>query len=516
MKINTKTLRIFLILLVVIFAGIVLAFLVVRDRVGPGMVRPEPSVEMKEKTVQAEIKAITEWYEAVGTVRPGMETRIEAQLSAQVVDVLVRAGDMVEKDQVLVVLDQRQMDTRLSQARQALKTAISYKGQEHQSLNAAQAAFNEAEADHKRIKNYFESQAATKQELERAESRFLQAVAGLKRAREAMEGAVAGIRQAEEMVREAEIFIDYTRVMAPAEGTVLERLIEPGDMALPGKTLILLKTSNALRLEAFVREGLIRNVEPGATLSAVITTLDQTVAARVDEIIPYADPKTRTFLVKATLPIRVRKLIPLQLARIVRQRIRHRMWHSRRPVPDAAELVLMQLTGRVQVGVHRPAAGGQIELLDLGGPRVVVEVRADLDDVVAQEIGDFFAVRQPVVVPNLVIDHRDRVKIERHVVRFLMAHRRQRSLAPAGGDTVRPKVHEQMRSLLWQATPEGFTTKTQRAQRAAGSEKRLSGFSDHSLLCGLRAFVVNPSGVRHHSTCSSIRRISWAASIIAR
>jgi RND family efflux transporter MFP subunit len=302
MKINTKTLRIFLILLVVIFAGIVLAFLVVRDRVGPGMVRPEPSVEMKEKTVQAEIKAITEWYEAVGTVRPGMETRIEAQLSAQVVDVLVRAGDMVEKDQVLVVLDQRQMDTRLSQARQALKTAISYKGQEHQSLNAAQAAFNEAEADHKRIKNYFESQAATKQELERAESRFLQAVAGLKRAREAMEGAVAGIRQAEEMVREAEIFIDYARVMAPAEGTVLERLIEPGDMALPGKTLILLKTSNALRLEAFVREGLIRNVEPGAALSAVITTLDQTVAARVDEIIPYADPKTRTFLVKATLP----------------------------------------------------------------------------------------------------------------------------------------------------------------------------------------------------------------------
>jgi HlyD family secretion protein len=302
MKISKKTIIILLIVLVVIFAGILSILFIGRDRVAPGMVVTEPSIEMKEKTVQAEIKPITEWYEAVGTVRPRTETRIEAQISAQVVDVAVRAGDMVEKDQVLVVLDNRQMDTRLSQERQALKTAISFKEQAHQSFNAAQAAFNEAEADHKRITNFFQSQAATKQELERTESRFLQAEAGLKQAREAMEGAVAKIRQAEEMVREAEIYLGYTIIRAPAQGNVLERLIEPGDTALPGKPLILLKTSGSLQLEAFVREGLIRNVEPGISLSAVITTLDQTVIAQVEEIIPYADPKTRTFLVKAILP----------------------------------------------------------------------------------------------------------------------------------------------------------------------------------------------------------------------
>jgi len=302
MKINKKTKIILLILLVVIFAGILSIFFIDRDRVAPGMIEPEPSVEMKEKTAQAEIKPITEWYEAVGTVRPRTETRIESQIPAQVVDVAVRAGDMVEKDQVMVVLDNRQMDTRLSQERQALKTAISFKEQANQSLNAAQAAFNEAEADHKRITNFFQSQAATKQELERTESRFLQAEAGLNQAREAMEGAVAKIRQAEEMVREAEIYLGYTIIRAPAEGNVLERLVEPGDMALPGKPLILLKTSGSLQLEAFVREGLIRNVKPGISLSAVITTLDRTVTAHVEEIIPYADPKTRTFLVKAILP----------------------------------------------------------------------------------------------------------------------------------------------------------------------------------------------------------------------
>jgi HlyD family secretion protein len=302
MNINKKIIIFLLVLVAVVLAGVLLVVFISRDRVGPGTVTFETSTEMKEKTVSAVIKNITEWYEAVGTVRPKIETRIEARISAQVVDVLVRSGDRIEKDQVLLVLDNRQMVSRLSQSQQALKTAISHKEQAQQSLNVAEAAFNEAEADYKRIRNYYESQAATKQELERAQSRFLQAGAGLKQAKEAIGGANAGIRQAEEMVREAEISLSYTIIKTPADGEVLERLVEPGDMALPGKPLILLQTSGALQLEVFVREGLIRNVEPGSSLAAVITTLDQTMAAQVEEIVPYADPRTRTFLVKAILP----------------------------------------------------------------------------------------------------------------------------------------------------------------------------------------------------------------------
>ena len=299
---NKKHLTIFLVVLAIIFTGVILFFFIPKDRVDPGIVKPESSMDLEEKTVQARTEKITEVYEAIGTVRPRTETRIEAQIPAQVIDVAVRAGDMVKKEQVMVLLDSRQMESRLSQARQALNAAVSFKEQANQSLNAAQASFNEAETDYKRIQNYFESQAATKQELERAESRFLQAEAGLKRSGKAIEEASAGIRQAKDMVREAEILFNYTKITAPTGGKVLERLIEPGDMAVPGKALIILKTDGALQLEAFVREGLIQNVKTGATFPAEITTLDQTVSAQVEEIIPYADPKTRTFLVKAVLP----------------------------------------------------------------------------------------------------------------------------------------------------------------------------------------------------------------------
>lgn len=302
MKINKKTTIIVLIILAVVLAGVLLFLYGGRECVAPAMVSPEPVEEIKEKTVYAIIKAVTQWYEAVGTVRPKTETRIEAQISAQVVDVSVRAGDRVDKGQVLVVLDNRRMTAQVSQAQQALKAAISQKQQASQLLNAAQAEFNEANAEYQRIKDYYESKAATKQELERAESRFLQAQAGVKRSGNAVEGADAGIGQAEEMVHEARISLEYTQVKAPAGGEVIKRLIEPGDLAMPGKPLVMLKTTEVLQLEAFVREGLIRKVKPGLTFSAVITALDQTVEALVDEIISYADPRTRTFMVKATLP----------------------------------------------------------------------------------------------------------------------------------------------------------------------------------------------------------------------
>jgi RND family efflux transporter MFP subunit len=202
----------------------------------------------------------------------------------------------------MIVLDDRQLRSRLDQALQGLRAARSGNKQGGQAVVAAKAAFEEAASEFERVRKYYESQAATLKELEQAESAYQQAEAGLKQAREAMDGTTAGIRQAEEVVKEAQIALGYAKIVAPEAGEVLERLAEPGDMALPGKALVGLRTSGSLRIEAHVREGLVRNVTEGTRLPVTVTILAQTVDATVEEIVPYADPKTRTFLVKASLP----------------------------------------------------------------------------------------------------------------------------------------------------------------------------------------------------------------------
>jgi len=253
-------------------------------------------------TTRAKVELVRRWFEASGTVRPRTETRIESQVTAQVVTVAVRPGSRVTKGQVLVSLDNRQLQSRLDQARQGLKSAQAARKQARQAVISAQAAYDQAQANFKRTQTYFESKAATQQELEKAQSLYSQAKAGLARAQEAYAGTQAGIKQAEEVVREAKIAMGYTRIVAPETGEVLKRLVEPGDLALPGKPLLVLQTAGAYRLEAHVREGLISRVRLGMQLPATIVTLNRDVQTDVEEIIPYADPQTRTFLVKAALP----------------------------------------------------------------------------------------------------------------------------------------------------------------------------------------------------------------------
>jgi RND family efflux transporter MFP subunit len=295
--------------LIPLFAGVALAaavllfFVFTGDRVPPGRTGPgaEPP-ERGTKTVEARIEAITEFHDAVGTVKPRAEARIEAQVSGQVTSVRVHAGSRIERGDLLVLLDDRSMRARLSQARQALHTAEAQKLQARQAVASAEAALTESESAYRRIERFFEAEAATEQELEQARSRYLQSRAGLGRAEEGLSAAQAGERRAREMVQEAKVALGHTRVQAPADGEVIERLVDPGDLAMPGKPLLLLRTSAELRLEAHVRESLIPKVHPGARLQVNLTTLGVTVASTVEEIIPYADPHTRTFLVKSRLP----------------------------------------------------------------------------------------------------------------------------------------------------------------------------------------------------------------------
>lgn len=273
------------------------------DKIEPGVfTAAEKAPFTPAQTAVAELRETEQVYEAVGTVRPKTETRIEARVTGQVLDVRVSPGDPVARGTLLVSLDSRQMTSRMDQARQALKTAEAGREQSRHALEGAQAGFKQAQANYNRIKRYFDSQAATAQDFERAESNFRQAEAGVKLARETLAAAEAGILQARAVVDESAISIEYTRILAPEAGVVLKRFVEPGDLALPGKPLLALRTSGAMRLEAYVREGLITRVATGTALDVDIETLGQVVAATVEEIVPYADPSSRTFLVKASMP----------------------------------------------------------------------------------------------------------------------------------------------------------------------------------------------------------------------
>lgn len=213
---------------------------------------------------------------AVGTIRAKDETVISARITATVTSIGVRAGDVVAKGDLLVELDNRELEARLAQSRQAVA--------------ASQAVLGRAERDFNRIQAiYRQSPGATsKSELDRTQSAF--------------QAAQAEYQRAQRQVDEASTALSYSTLSAPIAGRVVDRLADPGDTATPGTPLIRLYDPRHLRLEAHVRESLAAHFKPGQPLLARIDALADDVPVSVDEIVPLADPGSRSFIVKTTLP----------------------------------------------------------------------------------------------------------------------------------------------------------------------------------------------------------------------
>ncbi len=244
-------------------------------KVAPGEEQRPPGLSPPEIRGQAVREECPAFYVAVGTIRSRTEATVAAQVSGRITSVKVDAGDAVRQGDLLATLDSQELQTRVGQARSG--------------LDAARAELADAESHYGRIKRLLRERAATQVQMDEAEAR-------LKQAR-------AAVAAAQKKLEEAGIVLDYTQVRAPMTGVVSKREADPGDLAYPGRALVVIHNPKGLRLEASVREGMITRVKRGQKLEVELTALSRSVEGTVEEIVPSADPLSRTFLVKVALPV---------------------------------------------------------------------------------------------------------------------------------------------------------------------------------------------------------------------
>jgi len=246
------------------------------DRIAPGVLESaelQLPADAATASVQEETLAVHE--EATGTVQAQRHTVVSSRLLATIEEILVRAGDDVRQGDPLIRLDAAELDARAEEARRAVE--------------AAAAADKRQSADLQRA-----SQLLRNGVLSRSEFDQVEALAGV---------AAAQLEGAREVFNRARINQTYATITAPVSGKVIERFAEPGDTATPGSPLLALYDPTALRIEVPVRESLLARIHPGAEVAVRIGT-GETITAVVDELVPQAEPGSRTFLVKVGLPHR--------------------------------------------------------------------------------------------------------------------------------------------------------------------------------------------------------------------
>jgi RND family efflux transporter MFP subunit len=278
-----------------------------RNKIQAGPVL-EPSAVAATPTTRVETRPYPMIVEQAGTVRTRNEAQVSSRLMAQVREVLVREGDTIRgagpdsKATILAKLDDRDIQAKLQQAQAqvaSLQRALDAALAQQQS---AQALLQQAAADLARFEKLVDAKAATQQQLEHARTQRDTARAQVLAAQGLVEQTRAQQVGAEAAVREALIMLSYAVIEAPFDGEISSKKINPGDMVAPGQVLFVVQSSSEPQLHAMVSETVALHLKAGQTLPVQIDAPQRQFDGVVREILPQADPLTRTILVKVDLP----------------------------------------------------------------------------------------------------------------------------------------------------------------------------------------------------------------------
>lgn len=264
--------------------------------------------------IQPQQRAGTHVSEA--TIEAVRQATVAAQVQGRVLEARVDAGARVRQGDVLLRIDTREAD-------QAVAAAAA-------NVAAAQARLVDARAALERTRSL--------------RARNFISAAALDQAQAAFDAAKAQHAAAEAGRAQADASRGFATVTSPLTGVVAQRLTEPGEMAQPGRPLMIVYEPGALRAVADVPQQQIAALGAGRDALRARVEFPESgrwLDAASVTVLPAADPRTHTARVRVALPADAAGVVPGMAARV------HFLVGSapRLTVPAAAILRRGEVTG---------------------------------------------------------------------------------------------------------------------------------------------------------------------------
>lgn len=202
----------------------------------------------------------------------------------------VDEGDTVTRGMLLGKLDDAPFVNSLNEAKANVAAAqaqldlllAGYRTEEIAQALAAvaqqQASFSYADSYLKRQQGLWASKATSANDLEDAKTARNQALANLQAAKDKLsqyetgnrpqeiEQAQASLAQAQAAADQAELNLKDTQLIAPSDGTILTRAVEPGTMLASGSTVFSVSLTRPVWIRAYVSEENLSKAIPGTEI----------------------------------------------------------------------------------------------------------------------------------------------------------------------------------------------------------------------------------------------------------
>ncbi len=235
------------------------------------------------RTGEVTTRDIVVTVEAAGVIEPFQTVELKSKASGEILSISGETGDVIEEGTLLVQVDKRVPKNQLAQAEARLEAAI--------------ARRNIAEAQAKRSKTLFSSRTINEVDYEQTVLELANAKA------EVVSNRVD--------VDNARIALEDTEMRAPITGTLIERLVEPGQvissptMDVGGGSLLLkMADLSKVQVKTLVDETDIGKIQPGLPVTVTVTSFpNQPFAGEVLKVEPQAEAEqtVTTFSVLMTL-----------------------------------------------------------------------------------------------------------------------------------------------------------------------------------------------------------------------
>jgi len=241
-------------------------------------------------------------FQAVGTVKARMSTALSSKTVGTIVAVMAQEGDRVRKGQILIEIDDRDLRAELQGAQAALEETYSAIGAAESAVVSARGQKELATATLKRYEPLVATGSVTPQEFDEVAAKSKVANAELERAEKNLRSFEARKKQAEAKLSYAQTLLSYSKILSPFDGIVTAKSGEVGVLASPGTPLMTVEQSGLYRLEVQVGESSLARVKLRMAVPVAIDAIDTALTGKVGEIVPAADPQSRTFTIKIELP----------------------------------------------------------------------------------------------------------------------------------------------------------------------------------------------------------------------
>ncbi|HOW52960.1 MAG TPA: efflux RND transporter periplasmic adaptor subunit [bacterium] len=266
---------------------------------------------------RVETKDLNRRLVVMGRVTPQATINVATTFPGRVKEVTAQENETVAKGSLLIALDEKELQANLKVAEAAVSQSRAKLEQiggtearvAEESLNDAKNKLSDAQKNFERDKQLFDKQALSQSELQRSELALKTAqtqydIAATRErsiakggndynlAKAALEQAMANRDLARQRLTDARIF-------APFDATVLARSVEPGAVAQPGQTLMVIAAAKECYLAADIEERNLGMVTDGQ--KALVSTEafpDRRFDATVYQIARTVDPQRGTVRVK--------------------------------------------------------------------------------------------------------------------------------------------------------------------------------------------------------------------------